>query len=352
MAHAVSLSCSPSPHPASSLPKSHIGVVDSGASGIYFSKKAPVTHLITSAPRIRVKIANGTKLTSSATAQLNHKPIPPAARHGHVMDNFPRTLINIAPLCNAGLSVTFTKHKVICQNASGTSIIEGWRHRKEDLDWYFPLVDEDQNSNKDSLFPSDNDSSICSNPVSNTPPPPSPPPLAATTYWDCIKHVKRPPNSTQTTYRERLDRGEVCSTERLKRRCKEDTDLINGLNLNTTALYIQSLQACRAHTPCPTARSFAEPSTAVPHQDLQANNAYNLPSINAFVRLHHASAGNPVPSSWFAAIKTGNYSSFPGLTLCNAMQHCPSFDATAKGHLKQTYQGLRSTKPKPPKPSN
>jgi hypothetical protein len=90
----------------------------------------------------------------------------------------------------------------------------------------------------------------------------------------------------------------------------------------------------------------------LPHQDHQANNAYNLPSINALVRLHHASTGNPVPSSWFAAIKAGNYSSFPDLTIRNAMQHCPSSDATVKGHLKQTRQGLRSTKPKPPKHSN
>jgi hypothetical protein len=220
------------------------------------------------------------------------------------------------------------------------------------MDRYFSLLNKDHNSNKDSLFPSNNDSAICFNPDSTTPPPPPPPPLAATTYWDCIKHVKRPPNSTQITYREQLDRGKVSFKERLKRQLKEDTDLINGLNLNTTALYIQSLQACRARTPCPTARSSAEPPAVLPHQDHQANNAYNLPSINALVRLHHASAGNPVPSSWFATIKAGNYSSFPGLTLCNAMQHCPSSDATVKGHLKQTRQGLRSTKPKPPKPSN
>ena len=125
MAHPVSLSCSPPHQPSSSLPKSHLGVVDSGASGFYFSKNAPVTHLNTSTPRIQVKIANGIKLTSSATAQINHKHIPPAARHGHVMEDFPRTLIGIVPLCDAGLSVTFTKHKVICQTASNTSFIEG-----------------------------------------------------------------------------------------------------------------------------------------------------------------------------------------------------------------------------------
>ncbi len=50
------------------------------------------------------------------------------------MDDFSRTLIGIAPLCNAGLSVTFTKHKVFCQTASGTSIIIGWRHPEEDMD--------------------------------------------------------------------------------------------------------------------------------------------------------------------------------------------------------------------------
>jgi hypothetical protein len=84
------------------------------------------------------------------------------------MGNFPRTLISITPLCDAGLSVTFTKHKVICQTASGTSIIEGWCHPKEGSDWFFPLVDKDHNSNEDSLFPSNNDSSICSNPILTT----------------------------------------------------------------------------------------------------------------------------------------------------------------------------------------
>jgi hypothetical protein len=74
---------------------------------------------------------------------------------------------------------------------------------------------------------------------------------------------------------------------------------------------------------------------------------YDLPSISSFVRLHHAFARNPVPSTWFAAIKAGNYKTFPGLTLCNAMKHCPSSDTTIKGNLTQTCQGIRSTKPIP-----
>jgi hypothetical protein len=89
------------------------------------------------------------------------------------------------------------------------------------------------------------------------------------------------------------------------------------------------------------------PCLATAHLIPQANSAYDLPSVSSLVRLHHASVGNPVPSTWFATIKAGNYKTFPGLTLCNAMKHCPSSGATIKGHLKQICQGLRSTKPKP-----
>ena len=123
--HAVSLSYSPPIHSTSSLPKSHLGVTNSGASGHFFSKNTPIAHLNTSAPCIKVSIANGIKSTSSATTQIKNKHIPPSTRHGHVMDDFPRTLIDIVSLCNADLSVTFTKHKVIAQDHEDNSILEG-----------------------------------------------------------------------------------------------------------------------------------------------------------------------------------------------------------------------------------
>ncbi len=102
-------------------------------------------------------------------------------------------------------------------------------------------------------------------------------------------------------------------------------------NLNTTSSY-----------PC--IQLYASPP---PTSSPQATSVYDLPSISSLVRLHHASAGNPVPSNWFVTIKSCNYKTFPGLTLCNAMKHCPSSDGTIKGHLKQTRQGLCSTKSKP-----
>jgi hypothetical protein len=101
--------------------------------------------------------------------------------------------------------------------------------------------------------------------------------------------------------------------------------------LNTTSSY-----------PCVQTHALPPPTSSP-----KATNTYDLPSISSLVHLHHATAGNPVPSTWFAAIKAGNYKTFPGLTLCNAMKHCPSSDATIKGHLKQTRQGIRYTKPMP-----
>ena len=52
--------------------------------------------------------------------------------------------------------------------------------------------------------------------------------------------------------------------------------------------------------------------------------------------------------TWLAAIKAGNFDSWPGLTFNNAARYCPPADATLKGHLVQGRRGVRSTKPKSP----
>eukprot|EP00804_Cyclotella_cryptica_P006024 CCRYP_000276-RA/>CCRYP_000276-RA protein AED:0.08 eAED:0.08 QI:0/0/0/0.66/1/1/3/0/1069 len=79
-----------------------------------------------------------------------------------------------------------------------------------------------------------------------------------------------------------------------------------------------------------------------------ALNARDLPSVGALVHYLHAAAGFPVKETWLAAIKAGNYASWPGLTHANASKYCPSCNETIKGHLTQVRQGIRSTKPKPP----
>ena len=47
------------------------------------------------------------------------------------------------------------------------------------------------------------------------------------------------------------------------------------------------------------------------------HSAYDLPSIEDLVRYMHAAAGFPVKSTWFKAIKKGNFESWPGLNYKN-----------------------------------
>ncbi len=71
------------------------------------------------------EVANGTIACSSASAQLKLENLPPSACQGHIMPSFPRTLVGNAPLCDADLTVTFTKHNVKAYDQAGTTIFKG-----------------------------------------------------------------------------------------------------------------------------------------------------------------------------------------------------------------------------------
>ena len=76
----------------------------------------------------------------------------------------------------------------------------------------------------------------------------------------------------------------------------------------------------------------------------EANNVYDLPSMEALVRYMHAAAGFPVRSTWLKAIKNRNFNSWPGLTYNNAAKYFPQSMKTIKGPMLQSSQGVRSTK--------
>jgi hypothetical protein len=120
-----------------------------------------------------------------------HNP-PIICPQGHVMPSFTRTLVGIAPLCNANLTVIFTKHDIKAINHAEATILEGWHDPGGANDWHFPIIDSNYNSNEDSLFPSDDKLTIIPSPDL----PPKPLPLPATpvpdTYWDRIRHKRRP----------------------------------------------------------------------------------------------------------------------------------------------------------------
>jgi hypothetical protein len=119
------LSCSPPTSNPSNLSVNYTGIADTRAAGIYFTKNAPVNYRNISAPSIHIGIANGTIARSSASAQLKLTNLPPSALQGHIMPTFTRTLFGIAPLCDANLTVIFTKHDVKAINPAGATILKG-----------------------------------------------------------------------------------------------------------------------------------------------------------------------------------------------------------------------------------
>ncbi|KAL7474749.1 hypothetical protein ACHAW6_000707 [Cyclotella cf. meneghiniana] len=70
-----------------------------------------------------------------------------------------------------------------------------------------------------------------------------------------------------------------------------------------------------------------------------ALNARDLPWVGTLVHYLHAAAGFPITSTWLAAIKAGNYASWPGLTYANTSKYCPDSTKTKKGQLSQNHQG-------------
>ena len=75
-----------------------------------------------------------------------------------------------------------------------------------------------------------------------------------------------------------------------------------------------------------------------------ATNVYELPSTREVVWFLHAALGFPTRQTLLAAIRNNQLTSFPGLTAEAVSKHFPESDETQKGHMRQTRQGVRSTK--------
>jgi hypothetical protein len=72
-------------------------------------------------------------------------------------------------------------------------------------------------------------------------------------------------------------------------------------------------------------------------------NVYELPSTKEVTRFQHATLGFPTKASLLNAICHKNLVTFPGMTADNVNKFFPEY-GTQKGHMKQSRQGVRSTK--------
>eukprot|EP00804_Cyclotella_cryptica_P000450 CCRYP_019933-RA/>CCRYP_019933-RA protein AED:0.03 eAED:0.04 QI:0/0/0/1/0.4/0.16/6/0/1642 len=120
------------------------------------------------------------------------------------------------------------------------------------------------------------------------------------------------------------------------------------VNENTDTLILDSkcgLQSTQPRYHVPTPTHIQEHLQA----SLQCNtdhilNVYELPSIEQSIQYLHAAAGFPTKSTWLAAIRKGNYSTWPLITVKNVHKHFPQSEETQQGHMRNQRQGTRSTK--------
>jgi hypothetical protein len=82
----------------------------------------------------------------------------------------------------------------------------------------------------------------------------------------------------------------------------------------------------------------------VPTNEDAAMSVYELPSTKEVVRFLHAALGFPTKATLLTAIRNGNLVTFPALNVSNVSKHFPESDETQKGHMKQSKQGVGSTK--------
>jgi hypothetical protein len=81
---------------------------------------------------------------------------------------------------------------------------------------------------------------------------------------------------------------------------------------------------------------------AAPHETI--NIIFDLPSTRETFLWYHASVGFPPKETFIDAVRNGNYSTWPKLTVTLINRYYPDSDKMIKGHLKGQRQGIRSTK--------
>jgi cell wall assembly regulator SMI1 len=82
-----------------------------------------------------------------------------------------------------------------------------------------------------------------------------------------------------------------------------------------------------------------------------AHNVYEQKSIQDTITYLHACCFSPVQDTWIKAIHNGHFATWPSITVENVRKYLPKSDATAKGHMNQIRQHIRSTQPSVEQPA-
>jgi hypothetical protein len=240
--------------------------------------------------------------------------LPPAALLGHVMPNFPHTLIGLGPFANQDCTIVFTKTAVTVYHPDGHPILSGWQDETGSWLWHFPLTAKATKSQ-------DATSAAAPWPPISTPAPLEAPPPKVTRL--------APPAPTDIP---------PAVSAALHPHPSQGVLATNTSGIACLVYYLYGAAQVVA---------LAARATGTPFDP----RSLDLPSIRALVGFYHAYLGFTVKQTWFDAIKDGNCNTFEGLTYSNAAKYCPDADETIMGHLAQQHQNVRSTKAKPTMPA-
>jgi hypothetical protein len=72
---------------------------------------------------------------------------------------------------------------------------------------------------------------------------------------------------------------------------------------------------------------------------------YEQKSIQDTITYLHACCFSPVTDTWIKSIHNGHFATWPSVTVDNVRKYLFKYDATAKGHMNQIRQNIRSTQP-------
>ena len=116
------------------------GIVESGATDIYFSTDSPIVNVDLSSPTVKVGTATGQTQQSTGTGDLNLPQIPSGLPiTGHIMPGFHHTLIGVGPLCDADCTFTLTREAVIVRDMRSTPVLTGWHENSGPRLWRIAL---------------------------------------------------------------------------------------------------------------------------------------------------------------------------------------------------------------------
>jgi hypothetical protein len=80
-------------------------------------------------------------------------------------------------------------------------------------------------------------------------------------------------------------------------------------------------------------------------QEHYAHNVYEQKSIQDTITYLHACCFSPTTDTWIKSIQNGHFATWPSVTVDNVRTYLFKSDATAKGHMNQIRQNIRSTQP-------